>query len=86
MPVPDLGPDAGPADVVPSPALSQVYAEPGPIAGRVIGVVATPGADLAGIAALRRALAARGAVLRVVGPSVGSSAPAPGPRRWSGRC
>ncbi len=69
MPVPDLGPDAGPvADVAPSPALSQVYAEPGPIAGRVIGVVATPGADLAGIAALRTALAAQGAVLRVVAP------------------
>jgi len=69
---PGLGmavPDAGPvAEVTPSPALSQVYAEPGPIAGRVIGVVAVPGADLAGIAVLRKALKAQGAVLRVVAP------------------
>jgi len=69
MPVPDPGPDGGRfAEISPSPSLSQVYAEPGPIAGRVIGVVATPDADLAGIATLRKALAAQGAVLRVVAP------------------
>ncbi len=55
-------------DVVPSPALSQVPPKPGPIAGRVVGVVAGPGADLAGVEKLRKALAARGAVLRVIAP------------------
>ena len=56
------------ADVVPSPALSQIVSTPGPIAGRVVGVIAGPGADLKGIAALRKALASKGAVLRVVSP------------------
>jgi len=65
MPAPD-GPPA--ADVTPSPALSQVVTTPGPIAGRIIGVVAAQGADLAGIAALRKALKAEGALLRVVAP------------------
>ena len=65
VPPPEAEPDLG---VETSPSLSQVYAAPGPIAGRVIGVVAVPGADLAGIAALRKAVAAEGAVLRVVAP------------------
>jgi catalase len=56
------------ADVQPSPALSQIVDVPGPIAGRVIGVVAGPKADLAGIGKLRTALAAQGAVLRVIAP------------------
>ena len=56
------------ADVAPSPALSQVVTDPGPIAGRVVGVVAGPKADLAGIAKLRKALKAEGAVLRVIAP------------------
>ncbi len=55
-------------DVQPSPALSQIPPGPGPIAGRVIGVVAGPGADLVGIGKLRTALAAEGAVLRVIAP------------------
>jgi len=56
-----------PADgVVPSPALSQATLAPGPIAGRVIGVFASPGADIAGIGKLRKAVEARGAVLRVI--------------------
>jgi catalase len=41
-------------DVTLSPALSQVVTEPGPIAGRKIGVIADAGSDLAGIAKLRR--------------------------------
>jgi catalase len=53
-------------DVVPSPALSQIPAVPGPIAGRVVGVVAGPKADLAAISKLRDALEAQGAVLRVI--------------------
>jgi catalase len=38
----------------------------GPIAGRVVGVVAAPGADIAGISKLRKAVEAQGAVLRVI--------------------
>jgi len=52
--------------VVPSPALSQMPVGPGPVAGRVIGVVASPGADIAGITKLRKAAEAQGAVVRVI--------------------
>jgi catalase len=65
LPVPDATP---PTDVVASAALSQLVTTPGPIAGRVVGVVVTAGADLGGVAALRKALAAQGAVLRLVAP------------------
>jgi catalase len=65
-------PDGEPVlDVRPSPALSQVVDVPGPIAGRVVGVVAGPKADLAGIGKLRDTLAAQGAVLRVIAPAGG---------------
>ncbi len=65
-------PAGQPAKVVhPSPALSQIPATPGPATGRVIGVAAGPGADLAGIESLRTALEAAGAVLRVIAPSGG---------------
>jgi catalase len=53
-------------NVEPSPALSQVVDVPGPITGRIIGVIAGPGADLKGIAALRATLEAEGAVLFVI--------------------
>ena len=53
-------------DVVPSPMLSQLVTKPGPIPGRVVGVVAGPEADLAGIDAIRIALMAEGAQLRVI--------------------
>lgn len=43
-----------PAIVVPSPALSQITGKPGPIAGRVVGVVAGPDSGLAGIASAAR--------------------------------
>jgi catalase len=50
-------PDRSPAsDVAPSPALSQVVTSPGPIAGRVVGVVVADGADLSGVTKLRAAL------------------------------
>ncbi|MEV8378748.1 catalase [Kribbella sp. NPDC056861] len=65
-------PQGKPADAVPSPALSQIIVTPGPIAGRVIGVVAADGADLAGITKLRRAVEAQGAVLRLLAPSGGT--------------
>jgi len=55
-------------DVTPSPALSQVVAVPGPIAGRVIGIVAAPGADLAGIGKIRTAIEAEGAFVRIIAP------------------
>jgi catalase len=63
LPAPDGEPVHG---VVPSPALSQLTTAPGPIAGRVVGVVASPGADIAGIAKLRKAVEGQGAVLRVI--------------------
>nr|WP_275411358.1 catalase [Actinoplanes digitatis] len=58
-------------DVRPSPALSQIVAVPGPIAGRVLGVVAGPGADLAGIGKIRKAFEARGAFVRVIAAAGG---------------
>ncbi len=57
-----------PADVITSAALSQVVVEPGPIAGRKIGVVADAGSDLAGIAKLRKALDKYGATVHVIAP------------------
>ena len=58
-------------DVVLSPALSQIVTEPGPIAGRKVGVIADAGADLPGIGKLRRALAKLGATVQVVAPAGG---------------
>jgi catalase len=54
-----------------SPALRQIRPTPFPIQGRIVGVVAGPGADLDGIAALRKALEAEGALLRVIAPHGG---------------
>ncbi|GAA2568627.1 catalase CatB [Winogradskya consettensis] len=59
-------------DVQPSPALSQISPVPGPIAGRVIGIVAAPGADLAGIGKIRKAFEAKGAFVRVIAPVGGT--------------
>jgi catalase len=55
-------------DVVLSSALSQVTTEPGPIAGRKIGVIADAGADLAGISKLRKAAEKLGATVLVIAP------------------
>ena len=60
------------APAVPSPALSQITGKPGPITGRVVGVVAGPSSDLAGIAKLRKALAKEGAMLRVIAETGGT--------------
>jgi catalase len=60
-----------PRDVTPSPALSMVGLAPWPVAGRVVGVVATETADLAGVNRLRRALSAEGVVLRVIAERAG---------------
>ena len=54
-----------------SPALRQIKPTPFPIEGRIVGVVAGPGADLDGIAKLRAALEAEGALLRVIAPHGG---------------
>jgi catalase len=53
-------------DVSPSRALSQIPTEPGPITGRVVGVVVSDDADLSSVTKLRRTLTNRGAVLRIV--------------------
>ncbi|EXG81709.1 catalase [Cryptosporangium arvum] len=55
-----------------SPTLSQIPAEPGPITGRIVGVVAGPGADLDGIGTLRKAIEGAGAVVRVIAPHGGN--------------
>jgi catalase len=55
-------------DVMPSPALTQIVAEPGPITGRSIGVIADAGSDLAGIDQLRRAAKRHGATVHVIAP------------------
>jgi catalase len=56
----------------PSPALSLLPSAPGPIAGRVIGVLTADGVDNAGLAKLRKALEAEGASLIVIAPRGGS--------------
>ena len=56
------------ADAALSPALSQIVTEPGPIAGRKIGVIADAGADLAGIGNIRKAAAKLGATVLVIAP------------------
>jgi catalase len=66
-------PKGSPArNVTASPALSQVVDEPGPIDGRKVGVIADAGADLVGIAKLRRALAKLGAEVLVIAPVGGT--------------
>ena len=49
-------------------ALSQIATEPGPIAGRKIGIIADAGADLAGIGKIRQAVAKLGATALVIAP------------------
>jgi catalase len=51
-----------------SPALSQVVTEPGPVAGRKIGVIADAGADLVGIGKLRKSAEKLGASVLVIAP------------------
>ena len=62
-------PTGAPAeDATVSPALSQMIAVPGPIAGRKIGVIADAGSDLAGIGRLRKAMEKLGATVLVIAP------------------
>ncbi|HEY1665680.1 MAG TPA: catalase-related domain-containing protein, partial [Trebonia sp.] len=68
LPAPD-GQPAAAADL--SPALSQIVTEPGPIAGRKIGIIADAGADLGGIAKIGKAAARLGAAVLVIAPAGG---------------
>jgi catalase len=55
-------------DIIVSPALVQILAEPGPIAGRKIGIIADAGSDLVGVDKLVKATAALGVTALVIGP------------------
>jgi catalase len=57
-----------PEHLAPSPALAQITGESFPIEGRIVGVVAGPGADIAGVTALRQALEAEGAMTKLIAP------------------
>jgi catalase len=62
-------PNGAPAtDVAVSPALVQILAEPGPIDGRKVGIIADAGSDLAGVATLVKSTAALGVTALVVAP------------------
>lgn len=57
-----------PKDVTLSPALSQIYAEPGPVDGRKVAIIADAGSDLAGVKTLIEAVLAEGAVPMLTSP------------------
>ncbi|GAB1693529.1 catalase [Krasilnikovia sp. M28-CT-15] len=63
-------PRTPPADVRPSPALSQL-GEEWPADARTVGIVVGPDADVAGVAAVREAILAAGAVPLVIAPHGG---------------
>jgi catalase len=65
LPVPKGSP---PKKVTLSPALSQIYAEPGPVDGRKVGIIADAAADLAGVSKLIKAITAAGAVPLLTAP------------------
>ena len=83
LPVPSGSPAA---DAALSPALSQVVTEPGAIAGRKIGIIADANADLAGIAAIRKAAAKLGATALVIAPVGGPWQRCPHGKQSTGRC
>jgi catalase len=58
-------------DVIISPRLVQILAEPGPIEGRKIGVIADAGSDLAGVSKLVKSAAGLGVTALVIAPSGG---------------
>ncbi|AQA02174.1 catalase HPII [Mycobacterium sp. MS1601] len=60
-----------PQDVPLSPALSQVYRQPGPVTGRQVAIVADAGADLAGVAKLMKAAQAQAVVPLLTAPHGG---------------
>jgi catalase len=58
-------------DVMISPALVQILAEPGKIDGRKIGVIADAGSDLAGVSKLVKSAAGLGVTALVIAPAGG---------------
>jgi hypothetical protein len=66
-------------DINPSPALSLLPSEPGPISGRVIGVLAADGVDSAGLTAIRKPLEAAGAAVVIIAPHGGTISGDDGP-------
>ena len=73
-------PDGTPAtNIEPSPALSLVPSEPGPVAGRVIGIFAADGVDAAGLVAVRGPLERAGAVVVVIAAHGGTITSPDGP-------
>ena len=65
--------------VVGSPALSIVPSAPAPVAGRVVGILASDGVDGVGLLSLAKALTAAGAVPQVIAPHGGSISGKSGP-------
>ena len=73
-------PTGSPAtDAGASVALSQVLTAPGPIAGRVVGILVNDGADGPGVVALRNALTKAGATLYTIAPLGGTVQGTKGP-------
>jgi catalase len=66
-------------DVTVSAALSLIPLEPGPIAGRVVGVYAADGVDSVGLAVVRKSLETAGAVVVVIAPHGGTITSDDGP-------
>jgi catalase len=70
-----LAPIGSPAaDAGASPALSMAPPAPGPIRGRVVGILAADGVDAGGVATLRDGLVALGATVYVIAAKGGSLA------------
>ena len=70
LPAPSVA-AAKPQDMDPSPALRIVGKYPESLKGRSVGILATDGADGAVIAALRKAVEAEGASVKIVAPKIG---------------
>ena len=68
--LPAPSPTVEPADVEPSPALSQVGGT-WPPDGRMIGIVVDPGSDLSGLSSVRTAILGAGMLPLVIGPHGG---------------
>jgi catalase len=78
--VPAAAPAAMPTkkNVKPSPALSLIAKAPSTLAGRTVGCLVTDGADSAVVAALRQAVEAAGAKLKVIAPKASGATLAKG--------
>ncbi|MGH6963065.1 MAG: catalase [Phenylobacterium sp.] len=70
LPAPSA-PAAQPQDMDPSPALRIVGKYPETLKGRSVGILVTDGADGAVVAALRKAVEAEGASVKIVAPKIG---------------